>query len=80
MYFDNAKVPLGRWHNARVYVLVIRRLIVHTISVLLVLTVHTISACHRLAAASAANWSIKGYTMCYHVYVIMHIKDPTYFI
>ena len=25
---------------------------------------------------SATDWFIKGHVMCYHVYVIMHVKDP----
>ena len=26
--------------------------------------------------ASAADWFNEGRSMCYHVYVIMHVKDP----
>ena len=33
-------------------------------------------ACHYLAPASATDWFMKGRVMCYHVYVIMHVKDP----
>ena len=29
-----------------------------------------------LCPASAAGWFIQGCAMCYHVYVIMHVKDP----
>ena len=39
-------------------------------------TVHILTATHRLAPASAADWFNKGRVMCYYVYVIMHVKDP----
>ena len=38
-------------------------------------TIHTLSAYHQLAPASAANSFIYGRAMCYHVHVIMHLKD-----
>ena len=34
------------------------------------------SECHRLTPVSAANWFNKGHDMCYHVHVIMRVKDP----
>ena len=34
------------------------------------LTTHLLSECHRLA-----DWFVKDGAMCYHVYVIMHVKD-----
>ena len=62
--------------NAFVFVSVIRRLVVRAISVAFTLTILLLSACHQLAPATAANWFCKGCAMCYHVYVIMHVKDP----
>ena len=29
---------------------------------------------------SAANWYNKGCALCYHVYVILHVKDPHLFV
>ena len=43
---------------------------------LAMLTIHSLTAFHQLASASAADWFNKGCAMCYHVYVIMHVKDP----
>ena len=43
---------------------------------LTVLKIHILTASHQLAPASAANWFHKGRAMCYHVLVIMHVKDP----
>ena len=63
----------GRWPGVSMHVSVIQRFVVRTSSVLFVLT---LSACHQLAPASAVDWFIKSNAMCYHVYVIMHVKDP----
>ena len=35
-----------------------------------------LSACYQLAPTSGNAWFTKGRSMCYHVYVIMHVKDP----
>ena len=43
---------------------------------LTMLTIHLLTASHQIAPASAADWFNKGFVMCYHVYVIMHVKDP----
>ena len=37
---------------------------------------HLLSESHRLAPASTTNWFNKGRAMCYHVYVVMHVKLP----
>ena len=74
----------GKWLNASVNVLawsVTGRLMV--LATLLpfaftVLTVHLLTASHRLAPASAADWFNKGRAMCYHVYVIVHEIIPNY--
>ena len=69
----------GEWCNASMYVSVIRRLMVRASSVMFSLTIHLLSAaCYKLASSSAADKFTQGCTMCYHVYVIMHIKDPSY--
>ena len=39
------------------------------------LTIHSLTACHRIAPASA-DWFKKGRAMCNHVCVILHVKDP----
>ena len=56
---------------------------VHTGSDLLALTSYN-AICvyhgYRLLSSSAANWFIKGCAMCYHVYMIMHVKDPQLFL
>ena len=31
---------------------------------------------HVLKSASAADWSNKDRAVCYHIYVIIHVKDP----
>ena len=54
---------------------VIRRLVVHPKSVLLVLLSHLLSLCRKPAPISATEWFTKGHVMCYNVYVIMHVKD-----
>ena len=41
---------------------------------LVVLTIHVLST-HPV---SVADWFIKDFAMYYHVYVIMHGKDPYY--
>ena len=66
----------GGEHNASNYVSVIRRLMLHTSFVLFTLTIHPLSDCRQLVPASAIDWLIKGHAMCYHVYVIIHVKDP----
>ena len=43
---------------------------------LIMLTIYSLSECHRLAPASAADLFNKGGAMCYHVFVSMHVKDP----
>ena len=43
---------------------------------LAMLTIHLLTVCHRLAPDSAANWSKNGSALCYHMFVIMHVKDP----
>ena len=35
-----------------------------------------LSACYQPVSISADNWFIKARSMCYHVYVIMHVQDP----
>ena len=35
-------------------------------------------ACYQLAPTCATNWLTKDSVMCYHIYVIMHVKDPSY--
>ena len=35
-----------------------------------------LSAGHSLAPKSATDWFTEACVMCYHIYVIMHIKDP----
>ena len=35
-----------------------------------------LSECYQLFLTSADNWFTKGLSMCYHVYVTMHVKDP----
>ena len=32
--------------------------------------------CCQLVPTSADDWFNKGRSMCYHFYVIMHVKDP----
>ena len=70
----------GKWLHTGAYTLVwavIRRVLVCTSSVLFdltMLTIQSLSACHQLAPASAADWFNQGCAMCNHVYVIMHIK------
>ena len=58
------------------YVSVIRKLVVRPTSILLALTIHSLSACDYLAPTSTTDWFTKGHIMCYHVYVIMRVKDP----
>ena len=43
---------------------------------LTMLTIHILTMSHQLAPASAADCFNKDRAMCYHVYVIMHVKDP----
>ena len=33
-------------------------------------------ACYQLVPTSADDWFNKGRVMCFHVYVIMDVKDP----
>ena len=40
---------------------------------LTMLTIHLLIACHQLAPARADD---NYHAMCYHVYVILHVKDP----
>ena len=47
-----------------------------TLRELPMLTIHLLTASHRLAEASAADWFNKGHAMCCHVYVMIHVKDP----
>ena len=35
-----------------------------------------LSACYQLVPISVGDWFTKGSSTCYHVYVIMHVKDP----
>ena len=67
---------VGKWLNASAYMSEISRLVVCTRSVLLALTIPLLSAAHQLAPTSATDWFPKGCVMCYHVYVILHVKDP----
>ena len=48
---------------------------VHFDNMLTMLTIHLLSACDRLPPASAVDWF--KHVMCYHVYVIMHVKYPS---
>ena len=50
----------------------------HSSSVLSTLTIHSLAVCHQLAPVSATDQLIKGSATCYHVYVIMHLKDLSY--
>ena len=43
---------------------------------LTMLTIHLLTASHKLAPASDTNWFDKNRAMCCYVYVIMHAKDP----
>ena len=65
--FLTSSIPLQKWHTARTYMPLIKRLKVRTSSVLFHLTSQSLSECHQLAPASAANWFIKGRAMCHHV-------------
>ena len=73
---------VGKWLNPSANVLarlVIGRLMVCASSLpfaLAMLTIHLLTASHRLAPASAADRFNKGCAMCYPVQVIMHAKDP----
>ena len=62
--------------NNSAYVSVIRRLVVRPSCILLALTIYSLSVCHQLAPTDAADWFTEGHVMCYHVYVIMRVKDP----
>ena len=82
---STAKVNIlhcGEGLNPSIYMLarsVIRRKMVSASYVpfaLTMLTIHSVSECHQLAPASAADWFAKGSTMYYHVFEIMHVKDP----
>ena len=42
---------------------------------LTMLTILSLSECHLLAPASSDDWFNKGHAMCFHVYMIMHVKD-----
>ena len=70
-----------KWVSSSAYVLawsVIGRLMIHASSVLFpltMLTIHSLSVYHGLAAASAANWFNKGSAMYYNFPVTMHVKD-----
>ena len=56
---------------------VIRRPMDRTSSVpFVLLAIHLLSKFHRLAPASATDWFIKGHSVCYLIYVIMHMKNP----
>ena len=35
-----------------------------------------LSACYQPVPASTDDWFTKGHSMCYHFYVLMHVKDP----
>ena len=67
---------VGKWLNATAYVSVIRGLVVNPRSILYVLTIHPLSVCHFFATTKGTDWFTKGRVMYYHVYVIMHDKDP----
>ena len=60
-------------YRASVYVSVIRRLVVYHSFILLNLTIHLLYECQ--ITTSATDWITKGRAMCYHVYVIMYMKD-----
>ena len=62
------------------YVSVIERLMFYASSVLFTSTIHSLSAYHQIAPASAAGLFIKGRAMCYHVCVTMHVQDPLLFV
>ena len=64
-----------RWCNASTYVLVIISSTVRPSSASFVLEIHTLSERYKLAPSSATDWFVKGCAMCYHVYVILYVKD-----
>ena len=82
--FDLSTTTMGvrKWLNVSAYVLVqsvVGRMIVCATCVLFTLTMLTIrllSESHWLAPAGADDWFTKGRVMCYHVYMIMHVKYP----
>ena len=76
--FNIVSLYVHRWwgSGASACVLVIRRLVVCPRSILLASTIHSLSAGHQLAPTSATDWFNKGCVMHYHVYVIIHVKDP----
>ena len=43
---------------------------------LAILIIHSSSECHRPALTSVADLFSKVSAMCFHVYVVMHVKDP----
>ena len=57
------------------YMSVIRRLVVHPSYIHLALAILLLFVCHQLPPTSATDWFTKGCVMCYHVYVIMLVKD-----
>ena len=61
------QLGVGNRLNASAFVSIISRLVVRPTSLLLVLTIHLLSACHELAPTSATDWFNKGCGMCYHV-------------
>ena len=83
-WYNTIVIAVGKWLKAGAYVLVwsvIGRLMVRVTFVpfaLTMLTIHSLFECQQLAPASAADWSNKGRAMCYHIYVIMHVKIPSY--
>ena len=79
MYVDNNTVNHvihvigeGNWLNANAYVSVISRLVVHSTSILLALTIHLLSAGHYLAPAIGSPKAMS----CVIMSVIMHVNDP----
>ena len=58
---------------------VIERLMVYVSCLpfaLTVLTIHLLTASHQLAPASASVWFNKERAMCFHICMILHVKDP----
>ena len=72
----------GKWLSGSTYVLtwgVIGRLMVCTNCLPFDLTMFTQFSAIRVSPTcsnQSANWFNKGRAMCYHVYVILRVKDP----
>ena len=60
-----------KWLNTSAHVLAWS-----VIPLLHLMTIHLLTASHQNAPASATDWFNKGHAKYYHVYGIMHVKDP----